>query len=42
LNPPLLSNRKAKLFAYTEAMLDKGTGNKQWNEKGVGEVKILK
>ena len=30
------------MFAFTEAMLDKGTGNKQWNEKGVGDVKILK
>ena len=40
--PPSPLCRKAKLFAFTEAMLDKGTGNKQWNEKGVGDVKILK
>jgi len=35
-------NRRAKLFTYSEAMLDRGTGVKQWNEKGVGDVKLLK
>ena len=34
--------RRAKLFTYSESMLDKGTGKKSWNEKGVGDIKILK
>lgn len=33
---------RARLFTFSEAMLDKGTGNKQWNERGIGEVKVLK
>ena len=36
------SYRRAKLFIYGETMLDKGTGKKQWNEKGIGECKFLK
>jgi len=34
--------QRARLFTFSEAMLDKGTGNKQWNERGVGDVKVLK
>ena len=34
--------RRAKLFVYGETMLDKGTGNKTWREKGVGDVKFLR
>merc|ERR1711871_939350 len=34
--------QRAKLFTYGENMLDKGTGNKKWNERGVGDCKILK
>jgi Ran-binding protein 1 len=34
--------RRAKLFIYGETMLDKGTGNKTWREKGVGEMKFLR
>ncbi|GMH75623.1 hypothetical protein TrVE_jg1262 [Triparma verrucosa] len=33
---------RAKLFLFGETMLDKGTGNKTWRERGVGDVKILK
>lgn len=40
-NIPSLS-RRAKLFIYGETMLDKGTGNKTWREKGVGDMKFLK
>ena len=38
----VLYTQRAKCFAYTEAMLDKGTGNKSWCERGVGDAKILK
>lgn len=33
---------RAKLFEYGETLLDKGTGNKTWKEKGIGEAKFLK
>ena len=33
---------RAKLFVYGETLLDKGTGQKGWRERGVGEVKLLK
>ena len=33
---------RAKLFVFGETMLDKGTGNKTWRERGVGDVKLLK
>ena len=32
---------RAKMFVYGETMLDKGTGNKNWIERGVGDVRIL-
>ena len=38
----VLYKQRCKCFAYTEAMLDKGTGNKSWCERGVGDAKILK
>mmetsp|Transcript_4150 Transcript_4150/g.8634 ORF Transcript_4150/g.8634 Transcript_4150/m.8634 type:complete len:226 (-) Transcript_4150:183-860(-) len=33
---------RGKLYRYGETMLDKGSGKKQWIERGVGEMKILK
>lgn len=33
---------RAKLFRYTETMLNKGSGKKEWIERGVGEIKLLK
>ena len=34
--------RRAKLFIYGETLLDQGTGNKTWRERGVGDVRILR
>lgn len=34
--------RRGKLFVFGETLLDKGTGNKTWKERGVGEVKLLR
>jgi Ran-binding protein 1 len=34
--------RRGKLYVYGETLLDKGTGNKTWKERGVGEFKLLK
>lgn len=33
---------RAKLFIYGETMLDVGTGNKTWKERGIGEARILR
>jgi len=33
---------RAKLFIFGETMLDAGTGNKSWKERGVGEVRLLR
>ena len=33
---------RAKLFRFSETLLNKGSGKKEWIERGVGEVKILK
>lgn len=33
---------RAKLFIYGETLLDAGTGNKTWRERGVGDVRILR
>lgn len=33
---------RAKLFIFGETMLDQGTGNKTWRERGVGDVRILR
>ncbi len=38
----VLYAQRSKLFAYTEASLDKGTGNKSWCERGIGDCKLLK
>eukprot|EP00977_Amphora_coffeiformis_P007281 scaffold1581_cov169-Amphora_coffeaeformis.AAC.17 len=37
----VLFTQRSKLFIFGETLLDKGTGNKQWRERGVGEMKIL-
>lgn len=34
--------QRGKLFVFGETLLDKGTGNKTWKERGVGEVKLLR
>ena len=34
--------RRAKLYLYGETLLNKGSGNKSWNERGLGQMKILK
>lgn len=33
---------RAKLFLFGETLLDVGTGNKAWKERGIGEARILK
>mmetsp|Transcript_2669 Transcript_2669/g.3639 ORF Transcript_2669/g.3639 Transcript_2669/m.3639 type:complete len:210 (+) Transcript_2669:122-751(+) len=33
---------RAKLFLFGETLLDKGTGNKSWRERGIGEARILR
>lgn len=38
----ILHQQRVKLYIYGEKMLDKGTGNKQWVERGVGDIKLLK
>ena len=38
----ILFERRSQLHQFAEAMLDKGTGVRQWLEKGKGDVKILK
>jgi len=32
---------RAKLFIFGETLLDVGTGNKSWRERGTGEVRLL-
>jgi len=34
--------KRSKLYRFGETMLDKGSGKKQWIERGIGEIKILK
>jgi Ran-binding protein 1 len=34
--------RRAKLFNFRETLLEKGSGNKSWCERGVGDVRFLK
>ena len=34
--------QRSKLYTFSESMLNKGTGKKTWNERGIGEIKILK
>jgi len=38
----IVYKERAKLFLFDETMLNRGTGSKTWNERGVGEVKLLK
>lgn len=38
----VLYSVRAKLFLFGESLLDKGTGTKTWNERGIGEAKILR
>ncbi|CAE7522742.1 YRB1, partial [Symbiodinium microadriaticum] len=38
----ILFVKRAKLYQYSESLLNKGTGTKTWNERGTGEMKILK
>jgi Ran-binding protein 1 len=33
---------RGKLFLYGETLLDVGTGNKTWRERGIGEVRLLR
>jgi len=37
-----LCTYRSKLFIYGETLLDKGTGNKTWRERGIGEARILR
>lgn len=37
-----LCTYRSKLFLYGETLLDKGTGNKTWKERGIGEARILR
>ncbi|VEU40104.1 unnamed protein product [Pseudo-nitzschia multistriata] len=34
--------QRGKLFIYGETMLDVGSGNKTWKERGIGDIRILK
>jgi hypothetical protein len=34
--------RRGKLYIFGETLLDKGTGNKTWRERGLGDIKLLK
>jgi Ran-binding protein 1 len=38
----VLYTQRSKLFIYGESSLNKGTGEMSWNERGVGDAKILK
>lgn len=38
----ILHEERSKVYVFAEAMLDKGTGNLSWLNKGVGQVKVLK
>lgn len=38
----ILYKQRCKLFVYGETMLDKGTGNKTWKERGIGDIRFLK
>lgn len=38
----ILYTRRAKLYIYGETLLDKGTGNKTWKERGIGDVRLLR
>lgn len=38
----ILLNKRAKLYQFSESLLNKGSGTKSWNERGLGQMKILK
>lgn len=38
----VIYSHRGKLFVYGETLLDVGSGNKSWKERGIGEIKILK
>lgn len=38
----VLYSMRSKLFMFGETLLDVGTGNKSWRERGIGEVKLLR
>jgi Ran-binding protein 1 len=38
----VLYSVRSKLFIYGETMLNVGTGKKTWNERGIGEARILR
>lgn len=38
----VLHSVRGKLFVYGETLLDVGSGNKTWKERGIGEVKLLR
>lgn len=38
----ILLNKRAKLYQFSESLLNKGTGTKTWNERGLGQMKLLK
>jgi len=35
-------SHRGKLFLYGETLLDVGSGNKSWKERGIGDIRILK
>jgi Ran-binding protein 1 len=38
----IVFSMRGRLYRFRESLLDKGTGKKQWVERGSGELKILK
>mmetsp|Transcript_3333 Transcript_3333/g.6912 ORF Transcript_3333/g.6912 Transcript_3333/m.6912 type:complete len:199 (-) Transcript_3333:201-797(-) len=38
----VMYSQRGKLFLYGETLLDVGSGNKSWKERGIGDIKILK
>jgi Ran-binding protein 1 len=38
----VIYSQRGKLFVYGETLLDVGSGNKTWRERGIGDIRILK
>ena len=38
----VIYSQRGKLFVYGETLLDVGSGNKTWKERGIGDIRILK
>merc|ERR1712194_120711 len=38
----ILYTMRSKLFVFGETLLDVGTGNKSWRERGIGEARLLR